>query len=514
MKKLEKIMLRTFTFALSAVLVMSIGESRLFAQSPADKGYLEAQKSFRAKDYQEAARLFYLTVLGASGPIKSKAEFGLAESLRKLSLHYGAAYFYSRIVAQGPRNDFFRDALSELGRINASKPLGKAAINGLLTKDVNPLVVPPAARGFYFFYKGLEAFDAKDVKSARNEFLRVPASSSYYATAQYYLGVILSITGDTDGALGAFMRVLKKTSVESIRELAIMNLGRVNYEKGNYRKAFQFYSQIPRGSDLWLQSLFEGAYAFFMIQKHNNTLGNIHTIHSPFFSSRFFPETYILQAISYLKLCRNEETKEALRSFQERYKPTFVDLNNILKKYADQPAAFFNLVRQYRAVSNLREHREAVEVIDNVSRSAAYKEAIVVVRRLDKEKAKLTRFSSKWEYAGLTQVLRDSYDTRAAATIKVAGSDLFNAAVQQFKYLKDLSDQTTLINYELLGNRTDALRAKLNDQPVADDGTQWGEGMRPLNLKQELEYWPFQGEYWEDELGGYVYNIDSKCGTK
>jgi hypothetical protein len=38
--------------------------------------------------------------------------------------------------------------------------------------------------------------------------------------------------------------------------------------------------------------------------------------------------------------------------------------------------------------------------------------------------------------------------------------------------------------------------------------------MQELNVTQDLEYWPFEGEYWEDELGGYVYNLDSKCNKK
>lgn len=482
------------------------------AQSVATKGYEEAQKAFRSRDYQEAARLFYLTVVGSTGDVQKKAEFGLAESLKKLRLHYGAAYFYSRMVATGPTNDFFRLSLSELGHINSRKPLGKASIYGLFGSKVNPLVVPPKARGFYFFYKGLKFFEDKNVTAARAEFLRVPASSSYYATAQYYLGVIMTITGDTDGAMGAFTRVIRKSSSEEMRELAIMNMARVNYEKKNYRKAFQFYSQIQRDSDLWLQSIFEGAWAFFMIQKHNNTLGNLHTIHSPFFENRFFPESYILEAISYLRLCRYGQVKDALKRFQERYKPTFSDLNSLLKKYKNQPEAFFNLIRQYRAVGRLSEQKAALEVIDNISRSDAYKEAILVVRRLDQEKTLLGRYGGKWEFSGLGEVLRNSYDRRKAATIQTVGSDLFNAAVQQFRYLRDLSDQTGLINIEMLSGRTDQLRANLTQDSTKVDGIQWGEGMRPLNLKQELEYWPFEGEYWEDELGGYVYNIDSKCG--
>jgi tetratricopeptide (TPR) repeat protein len=504
-----------FALACAVVVFLSLGTAQAQQQAAGgvDRGHAEAQKAFRSRNYAEATRLFYLTVVGASGS-QAKGEFGVAESLRKMGLHYGAAFFYGRIVAQGPKSDFFREALSELGRINAVKPLGKATISSLFGPSINPLNVPPPARGFFFFYSGLAAFEKKDVRTARADFGRVPNSSSYYPQAQYYLGVIQAINGDSDDALASFNRVSKVATTEALRELAIINIARIYYEKANYRRAFQYYSQIARSSDLWLQSLFEGAWAFFMIQKHNNTLGNIHTIHSPFYSSRFFPETYILQAISYLRLCRSDEVRQSLRSFQERYKPTFVDLNSLLKKYNDQPSAFFNVIRQYRTSGGMSEFPEALEVIDNVSRSDAYKEAVQVVRRLEREKDRLDQHASKWEYSGLSQVLRDSYEKRIAAAVRTAGQDLFSAAAQQFRYLKDLSDQTTLINYEMLGNRTDQLRARLNQEPPPDDGTQWGEGMRPLNLQQQLEYWPFEGEYWEDELGGYVYNIDSKCGKK
>ena len=29
---------------------------------------------------------------------------------------------------------------------------------------------------------------------------------------------------------------------------------------------------------------------------------------------------------------------------------------------------------------------------------------------------------------------------------------------------------------------------------------------------EEHVYWPFQGEYWKDELGSYYYYIRSECG--
>ena len=446
----------------------------------------------------------------------------MAESLRKAGFPYSAAYFYSRIVAQGGQNDFFRFAMDALGDINSEYPLGRAAISGIFSTKVSPLQIPPGARGFYFFYKGLEAFDAgndtrlegtRSLSAAKAEFERVPSGSPYYARAQYYLGVISTTLKESDAALASFSRVVRTATSDSLRQLGTMNIARVYYERKDYRRAFSYYAQIPRDSDLWLQTLFEGAWAFFMIQKHNNSLGNIHTLHSPFFVNRFFPETYILNSITYLRLCRYSSLKDQLKAFQERYKPTFTDLNNLLKKYNKNNESFFKLIAQYRASGRMDEYQAATEVVDYVSRSDSYKEAAAVVRGLDRETAVLRGSGSQWELSGLADALRTSFKQRRSATLRVSGQVLFSQAVQQFRYLQDLSDQTRLINLEMLSGRTDQLRARFNSETITADGIQWGEGMRPLNLKQELEYWPFEGEYWEDELGGYVYNIDSQCKT-
>jgi hypothetical protein len=520
---------RARLFALVNLFFALVLQSAIPTEALAQNAYAEAQRAFQARDYSNSARLFYSLSIASAGDVRAKAEFGLAESLKKSGYPYSAAYFYARIVAQGNKSDFFRYALENLGESNSKSALGRAAIAGIFGAKIDPLQVPPGARGFYFFYKGLEAFDnggasaanigggasapegLQAVAKARFEFERVPSGNPYYPRAQYYLGVILSVMKDTDGSLSAFSNVIKTTTGENLKQLATLGLARVNYERKDYRRAFSYFSQIPRDSDLWLETLFEGAWAFFMIQKHNNTLGNNHTIHSPFFVNRFYPETYILNAITYLRLCRYEALRDQLRKFQERYKPTFADLNNLLKKYQGNPEAFYSVIARYRSTGKLGESNASTEVIDSVSRSDAFKEAALVAKAMEREASALKSNSAKWEMSGLADVLRQSFEARRKATIRAAGETLFNQAVQQFRYLRDLSDQTRLINLEMLSGRTDQLRARFNPETQTSDGTSWGEGMKPLSLKSEIEYWPFQGEYWEDELGGYVYNIDSVC---
>ncbi len=284
----------------------------------------------------------------------------------------------------------------------------------------------------------------------------------------------------------------------------------MHYEAKRYRSAIEYYAQIPRESDNWLQALFEAAWTFFMMQKHNNTLGTIHTLHSPFFENRFFPESYILQAITFLRLCRYKEVKSSLSRFKSRYQGTFRDLNKMLSKYDNDQKGFFKLVYDYRT-GTLDNFKEAHPILDSLARTDVYKEAGNTIRFTDNELARLTRYNGRWGSSGLQDELSSFLRNKKASAVKDAGKRLFDKGTGYFAYLKELSDQTIGINTEMVLGRVDALRAKLK-VGTADKKANFIGGLQELNVSQDLEYWPFEGEYWEDELGGYVYNIDSICG--
>lgn len=483
--------------------------------SPAFAGPMDvAIRAQRAGDNISAAKLFYQVATSSNGELKQDAEFALAQSLKLGGLPYASAYFFSRLVNLGPRGKHFRGSLEALSELNSRVPLGRASIAGLFQNKAEQMEIPPSAKSFYHYYRGLEAFDAGPQKPsnlirAKAEFERVPPSTPYYHAAQFHLGVIYSILKNSDSALDSFSRA-RRSGNENIRILATMNLGRLHYERNEIRKSFENYSQIPRDSDLWLQSLFEGAYGFFRLQKHNNTLGNLHTITSPFFERRFYPETYILQAITYLYLCRLDEVDRSLKLFQDRYRPKFSDLNKMLTTYKGKYTAFYDVVAVYKNTKSMREFSAAVDIIDAVSRTEGFKEGQTVVRNVERERSLLRTRGARLDE--LAEVLKNYYSELRDATAQRTGQQAFDHALQLFRYLRDLSDQTRLINLQRQASATDLIRNIYQGDPGGAEKTDWGEGMRPLNLKQQLEYWPFEGEYWEDELGAYIYNIDSKCG--
>jgi len=294
----------------------------------------------------------------------------------------------------------------------------------------------------------------------------------------------------------------------SVKELSDLNIARVRYEAKDFPEALAYYSQIPRDSDNWLESLFESSWAYFMMAKHNNVLGEIHTLQSPFFIDRFYPESYIIQAITFLKLCRIKETKKSLVEFSKRYKPVMSSLRSLLERTRSNPRDLYKLVQSYRAGS-LNKYREVWPILDSLSRTDYYKESKDAVRFSNREIARLKR-KPQWRSSGLQKSLLGFLRKKKSLASSASGKRLYGAARDSYEYLKELNNQTIRINTELLLKNLDRLREELNIPVQVKKGDFIG-GRKKLKVGQSLEYWPFEGEYWEDELGYYVYNLQSKC---
>lgn len=484
--------------------------------TPAFANYQVAQQLMARRDYVGAASAYFQAYSSPKSPAeKLYAEWGLARSLQALGFYYSASKYFSQTVRRGPgpSNPQFRKALEELGNINAVANIGQSHVVQLFRGGKIPAEqVPGAARGFYFYYMGVEAFEAGKYEQAADFFKRVP-SGAYYGKAQFHLGVIANRAGAHSRAISYFEAVRSSAGRDEwLTEMTNLNIARVHYETKNFTESLQHYSLIPRESDNWLEAIFESAWAFFLMAKHNNTLGNIHTLHSPFFDMRFFPESYILQSITYLRLCRYDEVQASLEKFRDRYKPVFKDLGAMLSEFKGKKNGLFNLAYEYRNGS-LRSFKSAWAILDALSRTDAFKEASVTARYADGEIARLSRVSGKWSSSGLSEDLKDFLAKKKQVAVNDSANRLYDLAAGYLEYLKTLSDQTKLIQADMYEGRVDAIRRRLN-VTQANDRKQFIGGLQPLDVDQQLEYWPFQGEYWEDELGYYVYNIDDRCREK
>lgn len=478
-----------------------------------------ADAKLKRRNYPAAASA-YFNVYSApqSKTERIKAEWGLAKSLAKLGLYYSASKYYSIIVRRGRRagNPFFRSAMEELGRINSKVSLGQSHIVQLFKAKIRSSDVPGPARGFFFYYKGVEAFAKSKLEMARNYFIKVPSGSSYYVGATFHLGVIANLSGSHSRAISYFEDVLKdigrSRKYREMREMALMNIGRVHYERKNFPAAIGYYVRIPRDSDHWLDAIWETSWAFFFMEKFNNALGQVHTLHSPFFINRFYPESYILQAIVFLRLCRHSEVKRSMKLFKKRYAPVYGEIKSMLQRYSDDHRGFYKLVYNYTRGKS-KKYKRAEEIIKKLSLVDAFKGARDTVHFSSREIAALRNYSSKWASSGLHAVLKDFLFSKKAIAVQDAGRRMFKLATTYYHHLIELSNQTRMIVAEMQLGKLAKLRTQISTAKTKTK-IQFIGGMQALKLNQDLEYWPFEKEYWEDELGFYVYNLPSKCSKK
>ena len=76
--------------------------------------------------------------------------------------------------------------------------------------------------------------------------------------------------------------------------------------------------------------------------------------------------------------------------------------------------------------------------------------------------------------------------------------------------LLDLFEQEGFIRYEMINGKKEALKKKVAGKDLPTE--QVGESRnRDFYIQNGYEFWPFQGEYWLDELGNYFYVGQQSC---
>ena len=347
-------------------------------------------------------------------------------------------------------------------------------------------------------------FDEKEYAKALKYFSSVSDLNSFYHKALFYRSVCEEALGLLKESITHFELLLeeleKNLSSENMRDQVILNLGRIYYEKENFEKSIEYYSLLSRNSVFWLEAIFEGAWAFALIKNPNSTLGNLHTVLSPFYFKKINPEAHVLKAIILLKLCYYDEVKVLLDEFQLKFKPIEKSLVDFLAKIDKGVGTAFDYVKDENHA------HETYFVVEKSKELSAYKKTVIFLENLEVEEEELkTHFKSSVREGIYRKVLKVKTEILATVDRKI-----INTAKSYLDELKEMFEQTILIEADSLLQKISRIKKELNIITFKSEEEFIG-GMQKLVLGQALEYWPFDGEYWKDDLGGYVYNIPNLC---
>ena len=435
-----------------------------------------------------------------------KAEYYLAQSLNKLGLGFGSFFYYGQIIKAGPAHPYYYKAIEGAVAVTEQyhdEVLGPNVLNKAYNDQFGRL--PPEVLAKINYYIALLGYRGGKYDEAEQFLKGVPPESAAYPQAQYLNGLLLQ-RKDPAQAVKIFRSIFgmeggKYRDLNDLKELAHLALGRTLYALQRYGDASESYDALPRFSRHWDEALFEGAYADLQNDDPGAALGRLHSLHSPHLSDQFVPESLNLTAIIYHQRCLYPQVREVVARFNREYVPmkdqikAIVEANPAIETYWQflQPGD----VRLPEAVQHHLQKNERVEAM------------VGYIGRLDQETARVER-DSELAKSPLGVDLLDLIGKQKALMAQVAGKFIKGRLADMAHLIEVLDGDKEIIGFETTKGEKEMLetnfnvRGQLDSQPL----------FRPTMPATGHEYWPFDGEYWPDEIGYYKYTLKDACAPK
>jgi hypothetical protein len=500
----------------------------------------QAKRLYESEKWWDAAQALFRVSSGETGDDegnKQIAQFNLAKALYKLKFYQGAYSIFSEI-ADKPNHLKYNETLLWLAKLATDLPEPADIVErvGKYNEQQVGKFNNKEQKDLYWqlnYLLGRYKYRNGQYPDALALFEKVNRSSKFYVQAQFFGGISNVQLRQSKPAVQSFQRILgaiDEGSVEvedesRMRDLAYLSMARTFYsasikldentnaptvDQTRLSAAVKYWNKVDVASEYWLDALFEESWAYFMAGDYSHALGNIHTIESPYFPHANYPEADVLKAVIYFANCQYDDALTIVAKFRGHYEPIRDALTKQLDTFnkASNPEEAF-----YKFVKDVRDDKAHLDpkigpLVKNALSDRQLLRNLEYVRLLDEENKRFEKSPNSFKSSKVADMVKDSVHDARELAIRNAG-DLAKA-----RYERNLSD----LNEQLRNGQKiliDITAAQRNQLDQAIQGAQVSVEESKANIvkpDEEHVIWPFNGEYWRDELGFYRQTITSKCG--
>jgi outer membrane protein assembly factor BamD (BamD/ComL family) len=341
---------------------------------------------------------------------------------------------------------------------------------------------------------------------------RVSAQSEFYPRSVYLTALLFYLVGEDQKAVETYRSLVALLHPStgsfldvSLRHMAFLSLARIHYEHEQFDKSIYYYSRIPQGAEAWLVALFESSWAYFRRGDFDKALGRLLTLHSPFFATEYFPESQVVKAIIYFEACRYDEARIIVDDFFSSYNPMMERVRGMLDTRSEVDAAS----RIYEALSQTEENETGDDVLTSRLLGLALTDPRVAqaektLTQLLKERSAIVLLLSE---PALVESLDLAMEQRIIRQRRIAAEATLLKFEEELETLRELLSQSIKVKLEVARAEREGIEKRLRGE----------SGSKSLKASGAVEKtdsehvrWPYQGEYWRDELGTYVVDF-SMC---
>ena len=479
-----------------------------------EKGY----NSLLSRDYREAY-LEFDSVLSDPKFIKyeeySFSKFYLAETLYEMGVDYGALLYFIDILKKEEGKPYLEESLKRA--ISISQKIKDDELILYLATILTPDRIPSSLREEFRFFIAKNFYLNNAFANAKILFKAITPKNRLYMVAQYHLGVIAVQENDFKSAIKNFGTISVTENPENYYEwtnlidLSNMNIARLLYENSQFQKSVEYYNKIDRDSELFPEALYETSWTLYNWGKFNAALSTLHSLQSPFYEITYFPRSILLKGAIFLELCMYKDAIVALKNLEEYYSELKVLMDSFYAK-AKSPGDYYDLLTGPQNIRGDSPDNPYRKLFQLASANRDFLQMHKFVKKINGELKILSQYKNNKRVTFLNEHImkKKAVISQKAVNLAIDKIQLTKKAILDYLRSADV------VKLEI----TTAERKLLEDK-VKGYGR---EDSANINLETPIQssvfiqdryyFYKFSGEYWKDEIGYYLYNIESQCLKK
>lgn len=317
-------------------------------------------------------------------------------------------------------------------------------------------------------------------------------------------GVLYSAQKQYDRARINFEDCVRSSDVSKPREklnkeYCIAGLARNTYGSRNLEKSESQYLDVPKSSRVWPQILYEEAWNSYYRGKYNRTLGKLVTYKAPVLDHMFGPKIEVLNAISYLKMCLYNDAQQISDQFWNRYQGDYRRLRSLLLSKRNDHYYFYKLIVDFeKSGTTSRSYLE--NLLKNITLDSRY-QAIRDSFILGADELQVIK---GFRSSKLARMLEKRLEDTLKDQQQIIGAFVRRVLHEHYQDLNEAFESMSYIKLEVLSQRKKQLYSFEDKREKRGD-------VKYLERNAKQYFWDFNGEFWADELGDYVFALKSEC---
>jgi len=494
----------------------------------ANSSFSEVQGLYQEGQYFKAARYAFAEV-EQDRHLQGSGYAWITLSLIQAHLDHAATYFFIKTLQSGDKAAI-RRVLSKTEEL--IHHVGADILRKYLIRHTHYEDYDEWNRSAYLYALAKDALLAGQEDRAIGYVNGIQSSSPLWPFAYQIRGVANAILGKNDAALEDFRSCAKRSDdviisgegrdslrvaqsrreADDLKSRCIASEARTLYQMERFEEADRVYDKIPKGSFVWPDILFEQAWNAFGRSEYNRTLGKLVTYKSPALSFEFNTEIEVLRAQAYLGLCLYQDANETVNEFNGKYSRVGEEAKHFVEANSSDLGAFYDFGKKALS-SSLSSKNTLYLMADRFVRGPYFQDLVISEREVNAEEAAIQQFdrlqpgvghSSSQGFPGfLSQVL----NWRMKSIRLLGGAFVKNSLIDYHSALISDFEKMAFIKLEMLKRAKEKL---MNPHSGAGDQDRSRGNIEPTRRDDQYR-WSFNGEFWNDELGDYVFGLESEC---